>query len=166
MKSIKVSNEMYDFLISLSKELNSQDHRGTAMPYFFQVQTKKQIAVPEGNGIEAWHYDGTLIESSEEIKEVVNEYKEWDDSTSFFDELDEYEIESILENAGYRKVNYDYEDVLENCFLTSKACDKHIERNKHNLNSPVNYLSYASRNPEMEMLLKFLTELTGGQLHK
>lgn len=166
MKKIEVSEEMFDFLTNISKELNSQDHRGTAMPYFFQIQTKRQIAVPEGNGIEAWFYDGAMIETDEEIEKAVNEYKEWDKETSEFNELEDYEIEDILEKAGYRKVNYDYERVLENAFLTSKACDEHIKKNSHNLSSPVNYLSHAHRNPEMEMIQKFLVELTGGKLHK
>ena len=40
MKTIQVTDEMHDFLINISKELNTQSHRATAMPYFFQVQTK------------------------------------------------------------------------------------------------------------------------------
>jgi len=166
MKKIQVTDEMHDFLINISKELNTQSHRGTAMPYFFQVQTKKRIAVPEGNGIEAWHCDGSLIESDEEIKDAVNEYKDWDEHNTEFNHLQDYEIESILEKAGYRKVNYDYEEVLENAFLTSKACDEYIKKNSHNLSDPVNYLSHAFRNPEMEMVEKFLCELTGGKLNK
>lgn len=166
MKTIEISDEVYDGLMEISKELNTQSHRGTAMPYFFQVQTRKQIAVPEGNGIEAWHLDGSIIESREEIKEAVDEYKDWNEETSEFDNLEDYDIESILEKAGYAKIHYDYEDVLENAFFTSKACDEHINRNKHNLSSPSNYLSHAYRNPEMELVSKFLIELTGGKLHK
>jgi len=166
MKTIQVSDEIYDSLMELSKELNTQSHRGTAMPYFFQVQTNKKIAVPEGNGIEALHMDGSLIESDKEIEEAVNEYKGWDDATTEFNHLQDYEIEIILEKAGYKKVNYDYEKVLENVFFTSKACDEYIKKNSHNLSNPVNYLSHAFRNPEMEMMMKFLCELDGGKIHK
>lgn len=166
MKTIQVSDEVFNGLMEISKELNIQSNRHTAMPYFFQIQTKKKIAVPEGNGIEAWHFDGSLIESDEEIEEVINEYKEWDEHTTEFNHLQDYEIESILEKAGYSKVNYDYEKVLENSFFTSKACDEYIKKNSHNLTYPVNYLSHAHRNPEMELISKFLVELTGGRLHK
>ena len=76
------------------------------------------------------------------------------------------EIDTFLESLGYEKVCYDYEPRYENSFLTSKACDEHIKANKHNLSDPVNYLSYANRNPEMEMLQKFLCELSGGKLHE
>jgi len=70
-----------------------------------------------------------------------------------------------LELSGYSKVNYDYQSNLENSFLTSKACDEHIRLNSHNLSSPTNYLSHAWRNPEMETVIKFLCELTGGKIH-
>ena len=166
MKTIQVTDEMHDFLMDLSHELNAQDHRGTRMPYFFQVQTQEQIAVPEGCGTEAWNCDGSLIETEEEIKNAVYEWKEWDeDCLDEYEMLDEYDIELILKSAGYSKVNYDYKSNLENAFLTSKACDEHISVNKHNLKSPVNYLSGSFRNPELEMVMKFLCELTGGILH-
>ena len=47
MKIIEIEDEMYEFLMNLSKELNTQDHRGTAMPYFFQIQTKEKVAAPD-----------------------------------------------------------------------------------------------------------------------
>lgn len=169
MKTIEVSDEMHEFLMNLSNELNTQYHRATRMPYFFQVQTKEQISVPEGCGTEAWHSDGSLIETEAEINEVIIDYKEWDGSSpiemKMLNDYQDWEKEEILKEAGWSKVNYDYRDNLENCFLTSKACDKHIEANKHNLNSPVNYLSGSSRNPELEMVMKFLCELSGGKLH-
>jgi hypothetical protein len=166
MKTIKISDEVYKGLKEISEQMKTQSHRGTAMPYFFQVQTKKRISVPEGNGTEAWHYDGSLIETDKEIEDTVNEYKGWDEGNTEFNDLEHYEVDSILEDAGYSKVNYDYEEVLENAFFTSKACDDHIKRNGHNLSHPVNYLSHAFRNPEMELISQFLVELTGGKLYK
>lgn len=165
MKQIQVTDEMHEFLMNLSYELNNQDHRGTRMPYFFQVQTKKQIAVPEGNGTKAWHYDGCLIETDDEIQNAVMEIKQFK-TVDEFKLLYEYEIEEILENNDWNKVWYDYDTELENAFLTSKACDEHIRVNRHNLKDPVNYISGAFRNPELEMVMKFLCELTGGELHR
>jgi hypothetical protein len=141
MKTIEVTDEMYDFLINLSKELNTQDHRATAMPYFYQIQTKEQVAVPEGCGIMAWHQDGSLIETDEEIDTVVFEWK--DESVPFEDK-----------------------EKLENAFLTEKACKKHIELNYYHYCKPVDYLNHAFRNPELEQVLKFICQLTGGELHK
>ena len=167
MRTIKVTDEMHKFLMDLSHELNTQDHRGTRMPYFYQVETNEQIAVPDGQGTKAWHMDGSLIETDEKIKEVIYEYKEWDEKNdALYNSLDEWEIEKTLESAGWSKVSYDYKKELQNAFLTSKACDEHIRINKHNLTSPINYLSGSFRNPELETVLKFLCELSGGKLHQ
>lgn len=163
MKTIKVTDLMYEALMNISKELNSQDHRSTRMPYIFQVQTQELTLVPEGYGTEAWAYDNDIIKTKSEIEDAVNQYKEWDEHTTRFNHLEDYEIEEILENAGYHKVNYEYQFKLENAFLTSKACNQYIKENKHNLNQPANYLSHAYRNPELEIIMRFLCELTGGK---
>ena len=164
MKTIEVSDEMHEFLMNLSKELNTQDHRSTAMPYFFQIQTQERVPTAEGCGEEAWIYDGSMIETEEEITETIAEYKGI--SVEKAKSLPLYQRETILEEAGYRKVNYEMQEKYQNAFLTSKACDDHIQANRHHYKSPVNYLMHAFRNPEMENLLKFLCELTGGQIHK
>jgi hypothetical protein len=163
MKTIEVSDEMHEFLMSLSNELNTQDHRSTAMPYIFQIQTQEMVPAVEGNGIEAWFYDGSKIETEEEITKAIAEYKglEIADVTK-----DKYEREEILEEAGYNKVHYEMKDKLENAFLTSKACDEHIQANKHHYKKPVNYLSHSFRNPELETLIKFICGLTGKEIHK
>jgi hypothetical protein len=48
-------------------------------------------------------------------------------------EMSNWERESEMKRAGYNKVNYDYEERLENSFLTEKSCLQHIKDNKHNL---------------------------------
>lgn len=166
MKTIQVNDEMYKFLMNLSKELNTQNHRCTAMPYFFQVQSKEQIPALEGSGIEAWHCDGSVIETKQEIEDAVNEYKEWDEHTTKFNFLYDYEIEEMLEDAGYNKIYYEYEHVYTNAFLTEKACKEHIKANKHHYNEGVDFLSHAFRNPELEKVMEFLCSLDGGKIHK
>ena len=157
---------MYDFLMNLSKELNTQDHRGTAMPYFFQVQTTHRIAVPEGFGNEAWHYDGTFLETDEDVIDFIYSYNAEDLSKKKIQAMSSHQRDQYLKKIGFRVVNYDYEHRLENAFLTEKACEEHIRLNKHNLRQPQSYLSHAFRNPELEQVLSFICQLTGGQLHK
>lgn len=166
MKTIQVTDEMYNSLMELSNELKTQSHRGTAMPYFFQVSTKHQVSCAEGNGKEAWHYDGSLIEDKEDIIQAIYDYHDGDKTKKEIKNLSEWELDSEMETAGYRKVNYDYEQRLENAFFTEKACKEHIKNNSHNLSSPVDYLSHAFRNPEMELVMKFLCGLNGGKMHK
>lgn len=157
MKTINVTDEMYAFLIDLSRELNTQNSRATVNPRFYQILTKEQVAAPEGCGTEAWNYDGSLIETDEEINEAIAEYKGI--SLAKVKKLNDFQKEEILEDAGYRKVWYDYKDIYENAFLTEKACNEHIESKKHHYNNPVSYLTYASYNPELETLIKFLTQI-------
>ena len=166
MKTIQVTDQMYNFLMNLSRELNTQDHRATAMPYFFQVQTKHRIAVPAGCGTEAWHYDGTFLETDEDIIDFIYSYNAEDLSKKKIKAMSDHQRRQILKKIGFRAVNFDYENRLENSFLTEKACEEHIRINKHNLKHPQSFLSHAFRNPELEQVLSFICQLTGGQLHK
>jgi hypothetical protein len=167
MKTIDVTDEMYDFLMDLSKELNTQDHRCTAMPYFFQVKTTKEIPTGEGMGDEVWVCDGEICLRDDD--DAVFEYNEWDlknvEHLKKYNDLLEYEIDELLEN-NYRKCYVTTKDVYENAFLTEKACRKHIEANHYHYSDPKDYLQYAFRNPELEKVMEFICSLSGGSLHK
>lgn len=162
MKTINVTDEMYEFLMNLSNELTTQDHRGTAMPYIFQIQSQEEVPAADGCGTIAWIYDGSKIETDKEIIEAIAEFKEIaiEDVTE-----DEHTREEILEEAGYRKIYYEMKDKLQNAFLTSKACDEHIRLNDYHYCQPVNYLTHAFRNPELETLIKFVCGITGKEIH-
>jgi|ERR1035437_2139223 hypothetical protein len=166
MKTIEVTDKMHAALMEISNELNMQDHLCTAMPYIFQIQTKHQIAVPEGNGIQAWFYDGSLIEKEDEIIEAIYDYKDGSMSKKKIKELDEDDRNDLMEKIGYRKVYYDYEKKCENAFFTKKGAEEHIRVNGHNLKKPQVFLNHAFRNTEMELVMSFLCELSGGKIHK
>jgi len=170
MKTIDVTDEMYEFLMNLSKELNTQDHRCTAMPYFFQIQTKKEVLSVEGCGVEAWVLDDLTIETDEEIMLTIFEHKNWDIESNVdndkYNKFDSWDIEELLEEIGYRKINYELTDEYQNAFLTEKACRKHIEANHYHYSDPKDYLQHAFRNPELEKVLEFLCSLSGGSLHR
>ena len=40
MKTIEISDEMYEALVEISTNMKNQDNRCTASPYFYQVQYK------------------------------------------------------------------------------------------------------------------------------
>ena len=166
MKTIEISDEIYKELIELATEMTTQDHRCTAQPYIFQIREIEEVPAADGNGTMAWWQDGGKIETDEEIEEAVNEYKEWDEATTRFNFLDPDEIEEILESAGYMKIWYEEKEVYQNAFLTAKGCQEHIKRNSYHYNQPVDYLSHAFRNPEIELVSKFLCGLVGKQIHK
>ncbi len=168
MKTIQVTDEMYYSLMELSKEINGQNHRCTAMPYIFQIQTEEDVAVPAGNGETIWAYDGSVLATDEEIKEAVIEHKEWEEKEAEekFDELNCFDIEEILKSAGWHQFDRDFVKRYQNAFFTEKACKEHIVANNYHYHKPVDYLTGAFRNPEMELVMRFLCELGGGKLHK
>ena len=165
MKKIEINDDMYNSLIELSKEMLSQDNRATAMPHMFQIQTDERKYVPDGCGEEIWVCDDTTLEDEKEEADAIAEFKDWDNTDKYY-ELQDWEIEEILINAGYRKVSFVTENSYQNTFFTAKACDNHIKQNSYHYNNPVCFLNHAFRNTEMELISKFLCELTGGKIHK
>jgi hypothetical protein len=161
MKTIEVTDEMYGFLMDLSKELNTQDHRGTAMPYIFQVQETNKVPAHEGCGDVVWYSSEheTALRTNEEKVEWLHEYANI--------KIDENAIElnNILYENGFERFYEQDSHEYSNAFLTSKACDEYIRTNRHKLKEPVNFLNDAHRNPELEKLFEFLCGLTG-RIHK
>ena len=129
MKTIEVSDEMYDDLMALSKEMLLQDNRSTAMPHIFQIQTTEEVAAYEGCGTTKW-----IGDEGEEVDEDAEDARSYQVTT---------------------------EQRYQNTFFTAKACDEHIRLNHYHYKSPVCYLNHAWRNPEMDLVSKFLCELSG-----
>jgi len=176
MKTINISDELYDKLLEISKELNTQNHLGTAMPYLFQVRDFKRMPTLEGVDVKGYEFVNSDLDSSfdepetkEELKKIVEEEFESSDEElpSDFNELSERELESILEEKfWYEKYPYTEIEVFNNGFFTKKAIDSHIASNKHNYTKPTPYLNHLERNREMETILEFLCQLSGGEIHK
>ena len=77
MKTIQVSDEMYESLMELSKEMTSQDPMGTRMPHLFQVRTTEECAAYNGCGEQIWvNSEGDELRDGEDI---VNHIKDNDD---------------------------------------------------------------------------------------
>lgn len=161
MKTIKVTDEMYSYLMELSTNLNNQSHRGTCMPYMIQVSKKEEVAAYEGCGEKHWFGDGIRIDSEDEKNEIIKEHlyeKHGENYKPLFDELQDYEKESILRDLDYREIEVTEIDKLENFFFTEKALRKFY-------GDDVNTYLTGTRNPELEMVMTFLCELSGGKLH-
>jgi hypothetical protein len=163
MKTIEVNDEMYEFLANLSKEIKTQDNRGTKSPYFFQVQEEEECEVPDGCGEKVWVMDGQIcLRTEEDIKKAVFEYNDWDledsDKNIEYSEIHDWDLGHLLFKAGYRMGYVSIKHKYSNCFLTEKACHEYLKEDAHNLTNPKSYLFYAPRNKEMEMLFKFFEE--------
>lgn len=166
MKLVAISDEYYDFLVNLSRELNTQDNRGTASPYFYQVKQKKKVPGPDGNGEREWLDPSGEPCDEDERSRAIADHQGWDDLpdheiNELLETLDDYYKESVLWKLGYSEYWYTWEDEWENAFLTEKACKEHIRLNHYHYNEPVDFLTHATRNPELEKLISFLKMFPG-----
>lgn len=171
-KTIEVSEEMYDALMELSREINNQDNRITAMPYIFQVQQDKKIwdSSPNREHIVFVDFNSDHFEfegNPEGIRRLVEAYGM--EEPEGLDEMDQDDIRQwVLDQPEFdvRECSYDIGQELSNAFLTAKACKEHIEANHYHYNNPRDFLNHAFRNPELELIFEFLCGLTGGEVHK
>lgn len=160
MKKIEVTEEMYSALMVISKELNSQNHRCTAMPYMIQLSKKKEVAAYEGCGKTYWFgNEGERLDTEDDENEVIKEHlKDKYGTDESFEELEDYEKGSILEDLEYREIEVTTEDELSNFFFTDKGLRDFYGKD-------VNTYMTGVTNPELKTVMTFLCELSGGKLH-
>lgn len=167
METILISDELYKKLKYLSNEIKTQDNRGTASPYFYQVMEKKTDSCWEENSDKViWFHINGKYEVENVFDEMVTFLKEngkdclngWEDAISQWnlDEIDEYDLENMFEYLGFYKVPIKTVYKFSNAFLTEKSILQHIESNKHQYENPTSYLQYGYRNPDLETIFEFL----------
>lgn len=163
MKTIEVTDEMHAALMELSKDLNAQSHRSTRMPYMIQVSEEKEVAAYEGCGEKHWFRCEGGKASDDEMEEAIREwaFQKFGDELNadeYYSALDDYEKDSILRDLDYRELEVTEEAELSNFFFTEKALRK-------NYGPEVNTFLTGVVNSELETVMKFLCELSGGKLH-
>jgi len=161
MKTIEITDEMYDALMAISKELKTQSHRCTAMPYMIQLSEKKEVSAYEGCGETYWFgIEGERLDTEDDENEVIKEHlQEKYGTEESFEELEDYEKESILEDLEYRKHEVTTENKLSNFFFTDKGLRDYYGKD-------VNTYMTGVTNPELKTVMTFLCELSGGNLHR
>ena len=171
MKTIEVSEEMYDKLIGLATEMTTQDPRGTKMPHMFQIRDwKKQYDWGLNGNTHIWVGDyGEEIETLDEFKEYL-ENNGIDIPENIEDVWNEHwDMEDFLEekNIVLKQCSYSLVPEYTNHFLTAKAGEEHLRLNDYHYHKDADvYLNHAWRNPEMEMVSKFLCGLVDKEPHK
>jgi len=180
MKTIEVSDEMYDKLIDLANEMTTQDPRGTRMPHMFQIRTKYKEYDWGLNGDNRCYIDdeGEEIESHQDLINYLNnndiEYpsdieKMWEDSWWVSEDKNfiNQDLNDFLNNVlpNLKECSFSWRYKYENMFFTEKGCKKHIELNHYHYSDPVDYLNHAWRNPEMELISTFLCGLVNKKMY-
>lgn len=160
MKTIEISDELHAKLVKLADEVKTQDNRRTAN-VFFQIQDIKRVPAYEGCGEGSyWYSDAEEIELEDdnEIKEYI--LGRLDQTEESYDKLEWWSIETMLIGLGFEQLEYTYEKVYKNAFLTAKACQNHIDSNSHHYSDDASvYGSCAWRNSEIEIVRELLKSI-------
>lgn len=167
MKTIEVEDNVYNFLIELSKEMNTQDNRATADPFYYTIQVDEEVVVAEGYGDDIVYYKEEFkIRTEEEAIGYLANYIYDCELFQVEDRLrDEsnyswYDVWDKLEELNFTKFDVRTEHRHKGFFLTESECNNHIKANAHHYDNPVSYVEHAWRAPKVEQLFKFLKELT------
>lgn len=139
--------ELPDFLLEISRNLNTQDNRGTANPMF--VVFEKEIIVTHAD------YDHDRIEWSRE-----------DDPSVTADSRQHARLEKLYASGRdtpnwYRVTVKEIDRFVTVCF-TEKGCKDYLEINRHNLRKPFIYAAGSYRNHEYQQMRNWLMGLTKG----
>ena len=81
------------------------------------------------------------------------------------DDMDE-DYDTLMDDADWYEIYQEEGHTYKNAFLTEKACKEHIQANNYHYSKPIDYLSLAFRNPELEKVMQFICELSGEKIHK
>lgn len=153
-----MKKEQIEFLKNLKKEILTQDNLATRDVMFAVLETKERY------DIDSDYCDYQVMVADDTV------FRDMDDVIDNFPDFEEELKDMDLESACYYLHNQGYDvrmcgvkemetfDFMngQSVFFTSKACKEFIERNKHNLSSPVCYGISAWNNPEMRTLREII----------
>ncbi len=155
MKTITITDELYENLFALANEYHTQNNRCTAMPIYFQVESEIRA-------------DDSVNESN--ICYLTDEGSYLDDLEDIQDFCISNEIDINLRefDFGYTNIEnlriyyYKYEKIYTGFFLTAKDCNNYIMLNRHNLLGR-NHRSYCMhggyKTNALNIISQFLKEL-------
>lgn len=190
MKTINVTDEMYQFLVETGKNILTQDNRCTRTPIVFVIESKCEEMRPEGYAEKQKIVDEEGNEESIEdiVEAIIGDLEEVKERMSLL--VDDDEVESLLQKAktledlfeiididDYIRLFADtwtlihYDEMFRpktsegGFFLTEKAADAHLKINGHHYREPRTYVEYAHRNPEVEGIVNFLKKVAQDSVH-
>ena len=141
-----------EFLSSLMKEVNTQNNRFTASPFYFQVQSREWQVCPEedDDAVEFYLWDCEPIETKD-LEEMSDEEK--------IDNFGSLDMDIIIEDMSdpfYQKIVWAGKGI----FLTEKAANEHILLNNYHYHNPRTYVKHFWRNYEMEQLFEAISVIS------
>ena len=172
-----LTQKQQEFIVSLSREIKTQDNLATASPYVIVNTQKIEQIRPVGYADDYYLLidDETKIYTKEDLYEYMRDYDYWNLEEWCQDNLGELEditgldteevpeYENFIQNNEIEVIHYEEVEEISknnlNVFFTHKAFQEHIEANKHHYNQPKSWLKGLFRNPEMEGVLDVIHSL-------
>jgi len=156
---IEISEESFEFIKNLSKEINIQNNRCTANPFFYIIKDKEMRCVIDGNGQDTYYTwsdddDNNLLTKEYIIETILSDDPNCKNPVEIFEGLLNNDEIISHEVAEFHTIPENH-----NIFFTEKACVSHMESNRHHFREPYSYVQYAGRNPEINKLLKVVHEI-------
>lgn len=140
--------EAIDWLKNLMTEIDSADSKGTAKPFQYLLQQKREYVSHPGYGIQTrkiyYHHimeDGGAASYEEAVSEITEYYgKDHEEIETEIGSIEEFEMGHYWETSQ--------------AFLTENGLKRHLDINGHNLGERRGYVVHAFRNPEMVELFE------------
>lgn len=145
---IEVDADIKASIIKLINDMDGQDNRGTASPYYYNIMDTERIYGIDGD----YDHDGMI-------------YVDKNDSEIFYteEEVQENEWEEEYVDEHFNMVHYKDMKVYKNAFLSEKSALEHVRLNHYHYNEPKVYAEYAFRNKDIELILEFLNKVKNGR---
>lgn len=165
MKTIQVSDEDYETLMELSKELQQQENQSQAFPYFWEPSSKKIVINPHDEG----EFLQLLIDGQSVDPDSVAEYDDFEKYNRFLEENhDDHEmgvyhqelesdwieyVEESMDEATTMSYDKEYQEDHNPTLFLSDA-QSYIRQNRHHLSEePRTYARTIWRMPKMQELV-------------
>lgn len=179
MKQITVSDEDYETLMELSKELQTQENDHQAFPYFWSPRSTKKVIGTDDDELLIYDSDdcetSTLKDLATENEELFNSFLKFEDLGihTEYDDIDVDSWENYILNfsndcSRYRIVYEKDEDISESNYSLFKSdVQHHINCNSYHLGrKPHTYGNTFFRMFKMEALVKCLYRLNPQEVDK
>lgn len=152
---LMTQDEAQKFLQDFIKRINQQNNRGTASPYFYVIQDKKEYR-DDGNP------EYYVLFSSEEYSELYRADSE-DDMLGVVmagEKINEEEAQEFIENNNICGLSTHWEE--DGCFFTESDAKGHLEANSHHYTKDARtYVKHFWRAPEVHEFFKAISVLAG-----
>lgn len=136
----------------IQKEMSTQSNRGNSFPIFVVVEDQKIYGAGYG-----WA-DGEERKSDEDldISLLCDKCQAKRQNGSIPEDCDECDDECFVPY----QIQKDVPNMRAAFFFTAKACDEHIEANRHHYNDTAHsYAISAYHNPELQEVIKHIQSL-------